>query len=113
MHGLETIVFNKYIQTQLETIQLKCLRKNLNIQTTYINRTVSNDFVRLQVNNKPKEAKKETITKFNILPQQNKNIIPIQPDSTRRCRLRSTDNIRPRNAKTNGPRCPEGWPAQS
>ena len=61
MYGMETIAFNTSIQHKLETVQLKSLRKILDLQTTYINRTFSNDYVRHQVNVKLKEAKKKPL----------------------------------------------------
>ena len=46
MYGMETIVYNTSVQAKLETLQLKCLRKILQIPTTYIDREFSNDYVK-------------------------------------------------------------------
>ena len=59
MYGMETIAFNTSIQNKLETVQLKRLREIFNLQTTYINRTFSNDYVRHQVNVKLQEVKQK------------------------------------------------------
>ena len=50
MYGMETMAFNTSIQNKIETVQLKCLRNIFKLQTTYINRTFSNDYVRHQLN---------------------------------------------------------------
>ena len=68
MYGLETVVMNPRVQNMLDTFQLKCLRKIFKIPTTYIDRQFSNDYVRLQINNHLKAAKKkpmETLTEFH------------------------------------------------
>ena len=68
MYGLETIVMNTRVLNMLDTFQLKCLRKILQIPTTYIDRQYSNAVIRQQVNDRLKAAKKkpmETLTEFH------------------------------------------------
>ena len=56
MYGLETVVMNTVVLNRLDTFQFKGLRKILKPQTTYVNRTYSNDYVRTQVDQQLKDA---------------------------------------------------------
>ena len=62
MYGLETVVMNQRVAEKLNTFQLKCFRKNLQIPTTYINRSYSNSHVLTLINNKLKAEKQKPVT---------------------------------------------------
>ena len=55
MYGLETVVTNTGTE-QVRHFSIKRLAKRLKLQTTYVNRTYSNDYVRTQVNQTLKDA---------------------------------------------------------
>ena len=61
MHGLETVVVNTAVFNRLDTFQLKGLRALLKQQTTYINRTYSNDYVGTLINQKLKDARSKEL----------------------------------------------------
>ena len=59
MHGLETVVMNTRVGRKLDTFQLKGLRKILKLPTTYIDKQLSDDNVKTQINNALKAVKKK------------------------------------------------------
>ena len=68
LYGLETLVMNTSVQSKLNTFQLKTLRNILKIPTTYIDRELSNDYVKGQLNKQLKLAKKKpmlTLTEYH------------------------------------------------
>ena len=68
MYGLETVVMNTRVKGMLDAFQLKCLRKILQVPTTYIDKQFSNAHVRSQINARLRDAKKppmETLTAFH------------------------------------------------
>ena len=70
MYGLETLVMNTAIKNKLDVFQLKCMRKILQLPTTYINRSYTNEHIRTQISNKLKDSNRKPLTTLSTYHQR-------------------------------------------
>ena len=61
LYGLETLVMNTAVLSKIDSFQLKGLRKILQLPTTYINITYSNDYLRTKINEALKHNKQKPL----------------------------------------------------